>query len=65
MEHSHRPWWPSVASTAVIIIDAQGLGASRPNRPLFADVSLTVSDGDRIGVVGLNGSGKMTTRRWF
>jgi len=47
----------------VIIIDAQGLAASRPNRPLFADVSITVSDGDRIGVVGLNGSGKTTLLR--
>jgi len=47
----------------VIIIDAQGLAASRPNRPLFADVSITVSDGDRIGVVGLNGSGKTTMLR--
>jgi ATP-binding cassette subfamily F protein uup len=44
----------------VILIDAQGLGASRPNRPLFTDLSLTLSDGDRIGVVGLNGSGKST-----
>ena len=47
----------------MIIIDAQGLAASRPNRPLFADVSITVSDGDRIGVVGLNGSGKTTLLR--
>jgi len=47
----------------VIIIDVQGLAASRPNRPLFADVSITVSDGDRIGVVGLNGSGKTTLLR--
>jgi ABC transport system ATP-binding/permease protein len=44
----------------VILIDAEGLRASRPNRPLFSDLSLTLSDGDRIGVVGLNGCGKST-----
>ena len=44
----------------MILIDAQGLGASRPNRPLFTDLSLTLNDGDRIGVVGLNGCGKST-----
>ncbi len=44
----------------MILIDAQGVRASRPNRPLFTDLSLTLSDGDRIGVVGLNGSGKST-----
>ena len=47
----------------MILIDAQGLRASRPNRPLFDDVSLTLSDGDRIGVVGLNGCGKSTLLR--
>jgi ATP-binding cassette subfamily F protein uup len=44
----------------VILIDAEGLRATRPDRPLFTDLSLTVSDGDRIGVVGLNGCGKST-----
>ncbi|HEY3833349.1 MAG TPA: ABC-F family ATP-binding cassette domain-containing protein [Acidimicrobiia bacterium] len=44
----------------MILIDAQGLRASRPDRPLFTDLSLTLNDGDRIGVVGLNGSGKST-----
>ncbi len=33
---------------------------SRPNRPLFSDVSVTVSRGDRLGVVGINGTGKST-----
>jgi ATP-binding cassette subfamily F protein uup len=47
----------------VIVIDAQGLAASRPNRPLFAGLSITVSTGDRIGVVGLNGCGKSTLLR--
>src|SRR3954449_171245 len=44
----------------MILIDAQGLRATRPDRPLFTDLSLTLSDGDRIGVVGLNGCGKST-----
>ncbi len=47
----------------MILVDAQDLAASRPNRPLFADVSITLSDGDRIGVVGLNGCGKSTLLR--
>jgi ATP-binding cassette subfamily F protein uup len=47
----------------VILIDAQGLKASRPNRPFFDNISLTLSDGDRIGVVGLNGCGKSTLLR--
>jgi ATP-binding cassette subfamily F protein uup len=49
----------------VIVIDAQGLAASRPNRPLFRDLSITVSTGDRIGVVGLNGCGKSTLLRFL
>src|SRR5215210_5911198 len=47
----------------MILIDADRLAASRPNRPLFADVSVTIADGDRLGVVGINGSGKTTLLR--
>ena len=45
------------------MIDAQKLSASRPNRPLFTDISLTLSEGDRVGIVGLNGCGKSTLLR--
>ena len=44
----------------VILIDAQGISMQRPGRPLFDDASVTVSTGDRIGIVGLNGCGKST-----
>ena len=47
----------------MILIDAVGLSMTRPDRPLFVDVSLTVSSGDRIGVVGINGTGKSTLLR--
>ncbi|MEI8239936.1 MAG: ABC-F family ATP-binding cassette domain-containing protein [Actinomycetota bacterium] len=47
----------------MIVIDADNLAASRPNRPLFEGVSLTLSDGDRVGVVGINGCGKSTLLR--
>ncbi len=47
----------------MILVDAAGLAASRPGRQLFADVSLTLSSGDRLAVVGLNGCGKSTLLR--
>ena len=47
----------------MILIDAEGLKASRPGRTLFEDVSITISTGDRLGVVGLNGCGKSTLFR--
>jgi ATP-binding cassette subfamily F protein uup len=48
---------------AVILVDLERVSVSRPNRPLFADLSLTVATGDRLGVVGLNGTGKSTLLR--
>ncbi|MCB0970195.1 MAG: ABC-F family ATP-binding cassette domain-containing protein, partial [Acidimicrobiales bacterium] len=48
---------------ALILLDATGLAASRPGRQLFADVSLTLSTGDRLGIVGINGTGKSTLLR--
>jgi ATP-binding cassette subfamily F protein uup len=44
----------------VILVDAQGLAVSRPGKPLFAGLSVTVSSGDRLAVVGINGGGKST-----
>jgi ATPase subunit of ABC transporter with duplicated ATPase domains len=47
----------------VILVDLEGVTASRPGKPLFTDLSLTISTGDRLGIVGLNGGGKSTLLR--
>jgi ATP-binding cassette subfamily F protein uup len=47
----------------MILLDASDLAASRPGRQLFSDVSLTLSSGDRLGLVGINGTGKSTLLR--
>ncbi len=47
----------------MILLQAQGVGASRPGRSLFENVSLTLSSGDRLGLVGINGTGKSTLLR--
>ena len=44
----------------MILVDASGLTATRPDRALFEELSLTVSSGDRLAVVGVNGTGKST-----
>ncbi len=47
----------------MILFDALSVGVSRPDRPLFTDISLTMSTGDRLGIVGINGTGKSTLLR--
>jgi ABC transport system ATP-binding/permease protein len=46
-----------------ILVDLERVSARRPDRPLFESLSLTVSTGDRLGVVGVNGTGKSTLLR--
>jgi ATP-binding cassette subfamily F protein uup len=46
-----------------VLVDLQHVAVRRVDRTLFEDLSLTVSDGDRVGVVGINGTGKSTLLR--
>lgn len=43
-----------------VLIDLERVSARAPDRALFTDLSLTIADGDRVGVVGINGTGKST-----
>src|ERR1700726_4912271 len=45
------------------IINAQKISKAFGAKPLFEDVSFTVSEGSRIGLIGPNGSGKSTLMR--
>lgn len=46
-----------------VLVDAVGVSTSRADRILFADLSVTVTERDRLGVVGINGTGKSTLLR--
>ena len=46
-----------------VLADLQQVTLRRSDRALFADLSLTVTDGERLGVVGINGTGKSTLLR--
>jgi putative ABC transport system ATP-binding protein len=42
------------------ILNAQSVTKQFGAKPLFRDISLTVEDGDRLGLIGPNGAGKST-----
>src|SRR5947209_3795729 len=47
----------------MILVDVEKATVRRPDRPLFEELSVTVRRGDRLGVVGRNGTGKSTLLR--
>jgi len=47
----------------VILVDASAVSASRPTKRLFDEVSVTISSGERLAIVGINGTGKSTLLR--
>ena len=42
------------------ILNAQSVTKQFGAQPLFRNISMTVEDGDRIGLIGPNGAGKST-----
>ncbi len=46
-----------------VLVDLDAVSVHRSDRSLFDGLSLTVSEGDRVGVVGINGTGKSTLLR--
>ncbi len=51
------------ASPVSILVTLQNVVLRGNDRPLFDNLNLTISSGDRIGVVGINGAGKSTLLR--
>ncbi|MCP3934078.1 MAG: ABC-F family ATP-binding cassette domain-containing protein [Actinomycetia bacterium] len=47
----------------MILVDVDAVTVTRPERPLFDGVSVTIDSGDRLGVLGINGAGKSTLLR--
>jgi ATP-binding cassette subfamily F protein uup len=52
-------------TTARTIIGVQGITHSYGNQPVLENISLTIHEGDRIGLIGRNGCGKSTLMKIF
>ena len=46
-----------------VLLDLQRVSMREPEKPLFVDLSVSISEGDRLGIVGINGTGKSTLLR--
>src|ERR1700731_799401 len=46
-----------------LLLSCEGIAKSYGARPLFAELSLGLSEGDRVGLIGPNGAGKSTLLR--
>ena len=53
----------STQSTAEAILSAQNITKSYGSQPILKDLSLTIHAGERVGLIGRNGTGKSTLMR--
>jgi len=51
---------PKAVRSGDVVLSAEGLSKTFGDRTLFHDVELTIARGDRVGIVGPNGTGKST-----
>src|SRR5262245_15844413 len=54
---------PRVRPMMTVLLGVQGLSRTFGPRPLFADLSLDLRAGERVGLIGPNGAGKSTLLR--
>lgn len=55
--------FPETEKSGRVVLQVEGLGKSYNGKNVFSDVSLTVTRGQKIALVGVNGSGKSTFLR--
>ena len=48
-----------------VMLNCKDISLEFPTKKVLSSVTVSVEDGDRIGIVGKNGSGKSTSARSF
>ena len=47
----------------MILVNADKINKSYTEKPLLSDISLSIHEGEKIGLIGVNGTGKSTLLR--